>query len=179
MLKEESVEVKLADFGFSQILKDDELASIQCGTPLHMAPEILNGHPYNYKADMYSFGVSMFEALFGVTPFFGCDKKDLTRNVNTGLIRIPSNIEISNCCLDFQIKCLLFNSTERMSIDHALNHPFMNPDSPQYMETISLKPLVPAAKTCSHLTTFNMSIKPSYSNFGGNFVYGLLGGLDN
>ena len=66
-----------------------------------MAPEILNGHPYNYKADMYSFGVSMFEALMGVTPFFGSDKADLTRNVNTGLIRIPTNIEISNCCLDF------------------------------------------------------------------------------
>ena len=43
-----------------------------------MAPEILNGHPYNYKADMYSFGVAMFEALMGVTPFFGSEKKDLS-----------------------------------------------------------------------------------------------------
>ena len=95
-----------------------------------MAPEILNGHPYNYKADMYSFGVSIFEALMGVTPFFGSDKKDLTRNVNTGLVRIPKNIEISSCCLDFIMKCLLFDSKDRISIDHALNHPFINPDSP-------------------------------------------------
>lgn len=66
-----------------------------------------------------------------------------------------------------------------MSIDHALNHPFMNPDSPQYMETISMKPLVPASKTCSHLTTFNISMKPSFSYFGGNLVGGILGGLED
>jgi serine/threonine protein kinase len=39
-----------------------------------MAPEILNGHPYNYKVDMYSFGVSMFEVLNGQVPFIGENK---------------------------------------------------------------------------------------------------------
>jgi serine/threonine protein kinase len=53
-----------------------------------MAPEILNGHPYNYKVDMYSLGVSIFETLIGAVPFIGENKQDLTRNVNTGLIRI-------------------------------------------------------------------------------------------
>jgi serine/threonine protein kinase len=80
--------VKLADFGFSSVLQDNEWASIQCGTPLNMAPEILNGHPYNYKVDMYSLGVSMFEALIGQVPFLGENKQDLTKNVNIGLIRI-------------------------------------------------------------------------------------------
>lgn len=53
-----------------------------------MAPEILNGKQYTYKVDMWSIGVSMFEALIGHTPFFGTDRDDLTRNVNTGLIRL-------------------------------------------------------------------------------------------
>jgi calcium/calmodulin-dependent protein kinase I/calcium-dependent protein kinase len=39
-----------------------------------MAPEILNGHPYNYKIDMYSLGVSIFEALIGQVPFIGEDR---------------------------------------------------------------------------------------------------------
>jgi len=79
---------------------------------------------------MWSLGVSMFEALIGVTTFFGQDKLDLTRNVNTGLIRIPTNINISSCCLDFITKLLRHDSSKRISIDHALNHPFINPDSP-------------------------------------------------
>ena len=47
-----------------------------------MAPEILNAKDYNYKVDMWSIGVSLFEALFGTPPFFGTDKNDLTKNIN-------------------------------------------------------------------------------------------------
>lgn len=39
-----------------------------------MAPEILNGKPYTYKVDMWSFGVALYEALIGTTPFGGTDK---------------------------------------------------------------------------------------------------------
>jgi serine/threonine protein kinase len=53
-----------------------------------MAPEILNGKFYNYKVDIWSLGVSMFEALTGSTPFYGKDRDDLTQNVNQGIIRL-------------------------------------------------------------------------------------------
>lgn len=95
-----------------------------------MAPEILNGECYNYKVDIWSLGVSMFEALIGVTPFYGVDKEDLTTNINAGLVRIPTNIDLSSGCLDFLSKCLHFDPKLRISIDHALNHPFINPKSP-------------------------------------------------
>ena len=95
-----------------------------------MAPEILNGTYYNYKADIWSLGVSMFEALICTTPFFGKDKNDLTVNVNMGIVRIPTNIDLSSGCIDFLCKCLHYDPEERITIDHALNHPFINPDSP-------------------------------------------------
>jgi serine/threonine protein kinase len=47
---------------------------------------------------------------------------------------------VSSCCLDFISKCLRYDPDERISVDHALNHPFINPDSPQYMDSICLKP---------------------------------------
>lgn len=95
-----------------------------------MAPEILNGKSYSNKVDMWSFGVSLFEALIGVTPFGGSDKDDLRNNVNNGIIRFPPHLKLSNNCLDFISKCLKTDPRKRISIDHALNHPFMNPNSP-------------------------------------------------
>ncbi len=77
-LREGEVEAKLADFGFSTIIGPNELTRTQCGTPLNMAPEILNGNFYDYKVDIWSLGVSMFEALLGTPPFYGRDRKELT-----------------------------------------------------------------------------------------------------
>ena len=36
-----------------------------CGTPLYMAPEVQEGKAYDSKADMYSFGLMMWEMWFG------------------------------------------------------------------------------------------------------------------
>lgn len=47
------------------------------GTPLNMAPEILKGHLYNEKVDIYSAGTLLHEMLYGVVPFKGRDTQSL------------------------------------------------------------------------------------------------------
>ena len=60
-LTREKVVVKIADFGFSKMYDPQEVwMRTQCGTPLNMAPEVLNGEIYNFKADIWSLGVIMF-----------------------------------------------------------------------------------------------------------------------
>lgn len=122
-----------------------------------MAPEVLNCRPYNYKADMWSIGVSMFEALYGIMPFIGNDKQDLTRNVNLGLILLPSSVQVSSCCLDFLSKCLRYKPGDRITVDHALNHPFINPDSPQYMDCIDVMPILKATKSSQDMADSKVS----------------------
>ena len=78
------VQVKIADLGFARELNYDELSSTMCGTPLVMAPEVLNGQRYNHKADVWSLGIVFFEMLVGFTPFTGRDKPDLKRNLERG-----------------------------------------------------------------------------------------------
>lgn len=63
----------------------------------------------------------------------------------------------------------MLDPNERISIDHALNHPFINPESPQYLEKISLSPLLQVSKTCFNITkdSQNVSMRPSFSILAG------------
>ncbi len=49
--------IKIADFGFSKILGDDILTTLTLlGSPLNMAPEILQANSYSNKCDIWSIG---------------------------------------------------------------------------------------------------------------------------
>lgn len=88
-------EFKIADLGFSRELGIDDLSETVCGTPLIMAPEVLNGVKYNHKADVWSLGILFFELLTGFTPFTGRDREDLKRNLDKGVYKLPKKLKMS------------------------------------------------------------------------------------
>lgn len=53
-------EVILADFGFCNILKPGKKLYKRLGSPLFMAPEMLNGKPYDLMVDIYSLGITLY-----------------------------------------------------------------------------------------------------------------------
>jgi serine/threonine protein kinase len=63
--------VKLIDFGFSKLLKNikKDRARTICGTQGYNAPEVIMGHGYNYKADIWSIGILICEMIGGYLPF--------------------------------------------------------------------------------------------------------------
>lgn len=101
-----NIEVKIADLGFARELSYEDLSSTICGTPLVMAPEVLNGKMYNHKADVWSLGIIFFEMLTGFTPFNGKDKNDLKRNLERGIYKLPKTLKLSLQGLDFLNNCL-------------------------------------------------------------------------
>ena len=98
--------IKIADLGLSRYLDIDDLSSTICGSPLMMAPEVINGNDYNHKADIWSIGVIFYEMLVGSTPFIGLNKFDLKKNLEYGEFIWPKHIDISLAGFYFINNCL-------------------------------------------------------------------------
>ena len=71
--------MKIADLGMAKkVHHEGGLAQTSVGSPLYMAPEVLTGKKYNYKADIWSIGTVLFEMVTGFPPFIGKNLDDLT-----------------------------------------------------------------------------------------------------
>ena len=62
-LSQENI-AKLADVGVSEEVK--AITGTMAGTPLYLAPEVIKSHLYDYKADIYSFGIMLWEMWYGI-----------------------------------------------------------------------------------------------------------------
>merc|ERR1719468_149799 len=70
LIEKSTQRAKLTDFGFARDLsKGSYLAASIKGTPLYMAPEVMEERPYDFKADLWSLGAILYEATFGKPPF--------------------------------------------------------------------------------------------------------------
>lgn len=51
-----------------------------CGSPEYIAPEMILGNDYDKAADFWSFGVLIYEMLWGLPPFFNKDQRIMLIN---------------------------------------------------------------------------------------------------
>ncbi|KAK7042547.1 Serine/threonine-protein kinase ATG1 [Favolaschia claudopus] len=73
--------LKVADFGFARSLPNAMMAETLCGSPLYMAPEILNYQKYDAKADLWSVGAVLFEMAVGKPPFRAANHIELLKRI--------------------------------------------------------------------------------------------------
>ncbi|CAN1169490.1 Serine/threonine-protein kinase ATG1t [Linum perenne] len=81
--KSDDLVLKIADFGLSRRMHPGNHAETVCGSPLYMAPEVLQFHRYSSKVDMWSIGAILFELLNGHPPFHGRTNVQLLQNIKS------------------------------------------------------------------------------------------------
>ena len=130
--------IKLCDFGASIRLHGTEKDQNFAGSPEYASPEIINFKGHTVMSDWWSFGILIYEMLYGKTPFFSMDKDRMYDLITTGGISYPKylNLKDKEESLEYNVseeakdlinKLLEKNPGARLGregLDEIKNHPF-------------------------------------------------------
>ncbi|KAK9952051.1 hypothetical protein ABG768_017911 [Culter alburnus] len=124
VLLDENCNIKIADFGLSNLYHKDKLLQTFCGSPLYASPEIVNGRPYRGpEVDSWALGVLLYTLVYGSMPFDGGDHKNLIRQISNGEYREPSQSSDARGLIRWM---LMVNPERRATVEDIANHWWVN-----------------------------------------------------
>ena len=123
-----NADIRLLDFGLSKIIGNDEKCTEPYGTLSFVAPEVLQGKPYDKSVDLWSIGIITFLLLCGYMPF---DDKHSEREIARQTIQDPVPYEnkiwskLSPEAKTFVDGLLQKKPEKRYTIKEVLEHPWI------------------------------------------------------
>ncbi|CAI5469878.1 unnamed protein product [Closterium sp. Yama58-4] len=116
--------IKLCDFGFARAMSCNTmvLTSIK-GTPLYMAPELVQEQPYNHTVDLWSLGVILYELYVGQPPFYTNSIYTLINHIIKDPVKYPDAMSAS--FKHFLHGLLNKTPQNRLTWPALLEHPFV------------------------------------------------------
>lgn len=140
------VMLKITDFGFAIRMTTQDLTKTFCGSPLHMAPEVLAGHNYDPKIDLWSLGTIAYQMGTGTTPYRAQNLQDLRQKLVQAeqyqrALLFPGHL--SDLYKNLVQHLLRINPHQRISFDEFFQHPFLHPlsNSPEFFSTVEQVPV--------------------------------------
>ncbi|XP_029625570.1 serine/threonine-protein kinase MARK2 isoform X9 [Salmo trutta] len=119
LLLDADMNIKIADFGFSNEFTMGNKLDTFCGSPPYAAPELFQGKKYDGpEVDVWSLGVILYTLVSGSLPFDGQNLKELRERVLRGKYRIP--FYMSTDCENLLKKFLILNPTKRGSLEQQI-----------------------------------------------------------
>jgi len=125
LLLDSEMNIKIADFGFSNEFVPGNKLDTFCGSPPYAAPELFQGKKYDGpEVDVWSLGVILYTLVSGSLPFDGSTLRELRERVLRGKYRIP--FYMSTDCENLLKKFLVLNPTRRASLEVIMKDKWMN-----------------------------------------------------
>ncbi|XP_067625623.1 ovarian-specific serine/threonine-protein kinase Lok [Eurosta solidaginis] len=117
--------LKVSDFGLSKFVQNDSVMKTLCGTPLYVAPEVLQTGgrgAYTKKVDIWSLGVVLFTCLSGTLPFSDDFGTPASEQIKRGKFRFqhPSWKKVSQRATTLIKEMLVVDPKSRPTIDNIL-----------------------------------------------------------
>ncbi|XKL67986.1 hypothetical protein PGB90_003477 [Kerria lacca] len=125
LLLDSEMNIKIADFGFSNEFTPGNKLDTFCGSPPYAAPELFQGKKYDGpEVDVWSLGVILYTLVSGSLPFDGSTLRELRERVLRGKYRIP--FYMSTDCENLLKKFLVLNPAKRASLETIMKDKWMN-----------------------------------------------------
>ncbi|KAJ2451517.1 Serine/threonine-protein kinase [Coemansia sp. RSA 2336] len=116
--------IKLIDFGLSNLYSPRSQLSTFCGSLYFAAPELLNAQPYTGpEVDLWSFGVVLYVLVCGKVPFDDQSMPALHAKIKRGHVEYPA--WLSPECRHLLSRLLVVNPRRRATMGEVIRHPWM------------------------------------------------------
>ncbi|XP_062903828.1 MAP/microtubule affinity-regulating kinase 3a isoform X4 [Mobula hypostoma] len=125
LLLDADMNIKIADFGFSNEFIIGNKLDTFCGSPPYAAPELFQGKKYDGpEVDVWSLGVILYTLVSGSLPFDGQNLKELRERVLRGKYRIP--FYMSTDCENLLKRFLVLNPSKRGTLEQIMKDRWIN-----------------------------------------------------
>jgi carbon catabolite-derepressing protein kinase len=132
LLLDKNYDVKIADFGLSNIMTDGNFLKTSCGSPNYAAPEVISGKLYaGPEVDVWSCGVILYVFLVGRLPFDDEFIPTLFKKIQAGNFHIPNHLPPG--AINIIKRCLQVHPVHRMTIQEIRQDEWFLKDLPAYL----------------------------------------------
>lgn len=132
LLLDSNLNIKIADFGLSNLMRDGDFLRTSCGSPNYAAPEVISGHLYaGPEVDVWSCGVILYALLCGSLPFDDESIPNLFKKIKSGMYSLPSHL--SQLARNLIPRMLEVDPMKRITIPEIRLHPWFQHKLPPYL----------------------------------------------
>ncbi|KAJ3086991.1 hypothetical protein HK102_012030 [Quaeritorhiza haematococci] len=125
LLMDRAGNIKIIDFGFSNLMRDNSLLETFCGSAAYAAPEMLSGKKYiGNEVDIWSMGVILFVLVCGYLPFDDRHVSRMFTLILSGKYKFPEFV--TEEFKDLITKILKVKPEQRATLEQIRDHPWVN-----------------------------------------------------
>ncbi|KAG2283813.1 hypothetical protein Bca52824_055033 [Brassica carinata] len=158
LLLDSRCNIKIADFGLSNVMRDGHFLKTSCGSPNYAAPEVISGKLYaGPEVDVWSCGVILYALLCGTLPFDDENIPNLFKKIKGGIYTLPSHL--SPDARDLIPRMLIVDPVKRITISEIRQHRWFQTHLPRYLA-------VAPPDTVEHAKKINEEIVQEVVNMG-------------